>query len=173
MSDSTSERDDKVRDFLASVIELAERIQIQLSRHAEGRDQASAAFAEKRALFEHADPEVAEWFNSCELSAADSWQFYRQVLLALEVEQDKRKYQIANKPLEAGEEVHLEDNPFLIQEDDISNKEVVDDMIEHQQMARNDLMELMANMTADELAEFVRLAKGLASGQIWDHDYNL
>jgi len=165
--------DEKVRFFLAQVIETSEKIQTLLASHSEERDETVVLYQHRRDLFEHADEELAAWIHERGLTPAEPWQVYKTFMLALEKEQDRRKYEIANAGATASAEVRLKDNPFLVQRDEISDKAAVDEAIINRRMTANDLLDLMVNITAVDMAHMIEMAKEISSGSIWDHDYDL
>ena len=137
MGDSNSDFDDRLRDFLVQVIEVSEKIQFLLSHHdSEEDEEATGLYDERRALFEQAEADIASWIKQNGLSPSEPWNTYKEFMLLLEEDQDRSRYQASNKGLSLDSEVKLEDNPFLLQQENISDKEVVDKMILEQRMAK-------------------------------------
>jgi len=172
MQVSNPDVDDKIRTFLAEVIEVSEKLKFMLE-HDSDSDEASELYGKRCALFEQPDTNIASWIKQNDLNASESWNTYKELLLLLEEEQDKRKYQVSNKVLSFETELKLEDKPFMIQEDDVSDKKKVDSMIMEKRMAKNDIIDLMSGINANELGKQLQLARKLSRGDFWERDYDL
>ncbi len=161
-----------VRKFLARAVDLSEKIQNRMDDRAD-KEEIDELYAARRALFAGVEPEVASWITASHLSAADSWAVYKEFLHALEDEHFLRQYKAQDNALgfEKFEDVHA--NPFLLQRDEVDDKEVMDNMIERRRLAPSDVQLLMGNFSAKELLGLMLLAKGLRQGSFWEHKYDL
>lgn len=164
-----------VQQFLAHVVDVSERIENAIQRkhtHGDPGADIDALYDERRAAFANAEGFLAKWIAAVPLAPSDSWQLYKNFLLALEEEHVKRQYQVENQAL-GFDDIKIEDNPFLIQEDEVDDRNKVDEMIDKRRLTRDELLGLMGNLDVRELGALMRLARNLTEGNIWERKYDL
>ncbi|WP_127478624.1 hypothetical protein [Sulfurivermis fontis] len=162
----------KLHIFLARAVDLSEKIQNRMQEHAMQED-IDELYAQRQKLFADADSDVAAWLKVARLTAADSWALYKAFLLALEDEHIARQYKAQDRALGIENIETMHANPFLLQEDGVDDKEVMDQMIEKRRLAPGDVLQMMANFTAAELLAMMKLARGVVEGSIWERKYDL
>lgn len=161
-----------VLHFLLRLIEISEKIQDDLETH---DDEISALYEQRKALFSTADGFLATWIHHCHLSASDSWSLYRNFLLAVEEEHVNKQYKVLNQSLSFNKDARsMINNPFLVQqEDEIDDRDKVDELINKHHITRQEVMEIMSNLSLKEITELMLLAKHLTNGGGWEHKYDL
>lgn len=162
----------KIHVFLARAVDLSEKIQNRMQEHAM-QEVVDELYLQRRKLFADAGPEVSAWTAAARLTPVDSWGIYKAFLLALEEEHIARQYRAQDNALRFEDISTMHANPFLLQEDGVDDKAVVDTLIEARRLAPGDVLQMMANFSASELLGLMKLAKGLAEGSIWDRKYDL
>lgn len=162
----------EVEQFLTRAAEITEKIQGAIEQHAPEMEK---LYAQRKQLFDSASGLLAAWIKHVHLNSGSPWEFYRNFLLIAEDEHLKKQYQLLNNPQAMGSDTQsIVDNPYLLQQtDEVDNKSEIDDKINHHALSRNELHEILANLSLRELTQLIELAQHLNSGNIWDSKYDL